>query len=684
MLDTTLREVFGQGASFRDESQRIAVEKIVDKKRILVVQKTGWGKSLVYFLATKIMRRRGEGATIIISPLLSLTRNQIESTKKYGIIAESINSQLNKTQEERIELVDRCNRGLCDVLFITPEQLAKQEFIYLLSTLKISLFVVDEAHCISDWGHDFRPDYLRIKQLLDSLPSNVGILATTATANDRVVNDIVNQIGNCEVIRGPLERESLYLHKVYLPSAEEKYAWLAKNIVSVNGSGIIYATTVKECIRIAEWLRTKNIKAYAYYSELKNTGADVQLEKELINNEVKVLVCTIALGMGFDKKDISFVIHYYTPKSVIEYYQQIGRAGRDIPHAYCILLYGGVEEERINSFFIENSFPKQEDILEVIMYLINHNDSTSNEISLEVNLKNTVLNQILKLLMTEGFIAKEGTKYYRTAKVYQSQKEHYDDVILTKKKEYSELCRFREEKGCLMNFITNALNDPHSAKCGNCSNCLLTWSATVDSIEEKEKEQVRVFFSDRFNYIEPRKKSVVSNKNLRFKHEKGFALSNYYEEIGQVASKCKYESGEFSNILVDISVRKIKSFFRKEHYDMSNLIIIPIPSNRRPNLVPMFASKLASILQCGYAHILAKRENEPEQKGFLNSSLQEMNIRNYLYIKENVNLSNRTILLVDDFVDSRWSFAVASELLGIGFKNIKVIPFAIANTSGSD
>ncbi|MGE8000247.1 RecQ family ATP-dependent DNA helicase [Lysinibacillus sp. NPDC093190] len=684
ILKTKLTEVFGDQATFRDEFQQLAVRKVINKERVLVVQKTGWGKSLVYFLATKILRQRGEGVTIIISPLLSLARNQIESTAKYNITAESINGQQNKTQAERIEVINRCNSGQCDVLFITPEQLQKEEFIRLLSQLRIALFVVDEAHCISDWGHDFRPDYRRIKQLLDSLPSNIGVLATTATANNRVIQDVAKQLGDCEVIRGPLQRKSLKLHKIHLPTTELKYSWISKNIASFPGSGIIYATTIKECERLAQWLQSNQIAAYPYHSGLSE-DVKVELEQKLINNELKVLVSTIALGMGFDKDDISFVIHYYTPKSMIEYYQQIGRAGRNIRDSYCILLYGGEEETSINEYFIYNSFPKQEDIEQVLSYLNTCNEAKISDLSANINIKSGILKQILKLLSIEGIIAKDGSNYYRTPKQYFSQENYYESVIQMKIKEYNELLAYQNDHGCLMQFITKSLDDPFSKPCGQCSNCLNPWTHTIDTVTTIEKDKVQDFFNNQFILIEPRKKSVLpGHGNLAYVSETGIALSYYHEELGQEARRGKYINEAFSNILIEASSKKLKTYFYKNKLNWDDVVIVPIPSNRRSLLVPQFAQSLAKALKCEYAHILAKKPDEPEQKAFLNTQHQEANIRNYLYINSQIDLSNKHILLVDDFVDSKWTFAIGAEMIATNYNNVKVTPFAISDTSGSD
>lgn len=679
-----LQQVFGPKATFRD-GQDVAIDRIVQKRHVLVVQKTGWGKSLVYFLATKLLRQRGDGVTLIISPLLSLTRNQIDSTRKYNIVADCINSQINSTPEEKEIVVNQCNLGQCDVLFITPEQLQKEDFIQLLSQLKVGLFVVDEAHCISDWGHDFRPDYRRIHQLFQILPKNIAVLATTATANERVIADVANQLGDCEIIRGDLQRESLCLHKLYLPTAEQKYAWIAQNMKKLKGSGIIYATTIKECERLAVWLRHNAIDASSYHSNL-DEDVKIELENKLINNELKVLVSTIALGMGYDKEDISFVIHYYTPKSVVEHYQQIGRAGRGINQAVCVLLYGGQEENKINEYFIYNSFPKQEHINNVLSFLNQSDEVKKSTLEQEMNIKSSTLDQILKLLMIEGFITKDSRgRYFRTLKPYTSQESYYTSVIETKVHEYHVLLDFQQTTECQMAYLTKALDDPSSRPCGKCSTCLAdAWDWTDDTLSNDDIERVSAFFENSYIIIEPRKKSMVTNKRLTLMHEEGLALSYYHELLGQEASRGKYVNNHFSDVLVKASADKLKRFLREKGLRTTDLIVIPIPSNRRPLLVPEFAQRLAYTLKCKYTHIFAKRPNEPEQKSFLNNRHQEQAIRDYLYIYKEENLHNQYILLVDDFVDSKWTFTVATELLGEAYNNITVTPFALADTSGSD
>ncbi|MCX6618226.1 MAG: RecQ family ATP-dependent DNA helicase, partial [Acidobacteria bacterium] len=324
-----LRQAIGQPqAEFRD-GQWEAIEALVERRaRLLLVQRTGWGKSIVYFLAAKLLRERGAGCALLISPLLSLMRNQIAAARNIGVRAETINSS-NPADWPQIE--DKLRRGQVDVLLISPERLANDQFVarcLLPIAGQVGLFVVDEAHCISDWGHDFRPDYRRIVRMLHALPPGVPVLATTATANDRVVGDVSQQLGpELEVRRGPLTRASLRLQNIYLRSQAERMAWLAHQLPQLPGSGIVYTLTVRDADHLAEWLRSRGIEASAYHAQLESPER-VALEDRLLNNQVKALVATVALGMGFDKPDLGFVIHFQRPASVVHYYQQVGRAGR--------------------------------------------------------------------------------------------------------------------------------------------------------------------------------------------------------------------------------------------------------------------------------------------------------------------------------------------------------------------
>jgi len=328
-----------------------SIDALLAGKRMLVVQRTGWGKSMVYFLGTKLLREKGFGPTLLVSPLLSLMRDQVKAAERIGVKAETINSA---NQEE------------------WPERLANENFRQdVLSSIaeSIGMFVVDEAHCISDWGHDFRPDYKRIVRVLQAMPANVPVLATTATANDRVVEDVKRQIGiGTELARGSLARRSLRLCNINASDAVERMAWLAANIPSLPGSGIVYTLTVRDSERVTMWLRENDIDAAAYHAKLENEDRE-ELERRLLNNEVKVLVATVALGMGFDKPDLGFVIHYQRPSSVVHYYQQVGRAGRAVKEAYGIL-FSGAEDDAIADYFITSAFPPQKDVDSILDFLL--------------------------------------------------------------------------------------------------------------------------------------------------------------------------------------------------------------------------------------------------------------------------------------------------------------------------
>ncbi|MDJ0636343.1 MAG: ATP-dependent DNA helicase RecQ [Xenococcaceae cyanobacterium MO_188.B29] len=461
-------------ANFRDGQWEAIAELLQNKSRLLVVQRTGWGKSLVYFMATKLFRDRGAGVTLLISPLLALMRNQIAAAERMGIKAATVNSS-NPQQWQ--EVAAKLLNNQIDILLISPERLANQDFLentLLPLSGNIGLFVVDEAHCISDWGHDFRPDYRRIVRILQALPSNIPVLATTATANNRVVEDIVNQLGSSlKIFRGTLTRNSLQLQNIYLPSQPQRMAWLAETLPNIDGSGIIYTLTVADTERLTGWLLSQNISAKAYHSQLEKEVKET-LEDQLLSNEIKVLVATVALGMGFDKPDLAFVIHYQRPGSVVHYYQQVGRAGRAVEQAYGILL-NGKEDDEITNYFINNAFPPQTRTKKVLEALNEAEDGYSvPQLQQQLNLSKGKIEKVLKLLSLESPapVTKQGSKWYATAINYQPDTQKIAELIKIRRQEQAQMQEYRESSECLMAFLANALDDPHPQPCGKCAVCL--------------------------------------------------------------------------------------------------------------------------------------------------------------------------------------------------------------------
>ena len=361
IADKLLKQLYGEDSYFR-EGQYEAIEAALTKKRTLVVQKTGWGKSLVYFMSTKILRDRGEGITIVVSPLLALMDNQKEAAEKLGLKCQVLNS----TVKDKENIIQQMKNGELDVVLTTPETLLKELFIKALPDIRIGLFVIDEAHCISDWGHDFRLDYGKLYKIINNLSNNVPVIATTATANNRVVEDLKKQLGDdVFVSRGNILRDNLYIQVLDMPDDIHRYAWIIENINKLPGSGIIYCITKQDCERLSQFLNENGIKAMSYYSDSSKDEENAIAEKLFLNNEIKVLVATIKLGMGYDKGDIGFVIHYQMPSNVVNYYQQIGRAGRNIDIAYTFLMIGE-EDIAIQNYFINTAFPTEKEFKMVV------------------------------------------------------------------------------------------------------------------------------------------------------------------------------------------------------------------------------------------------------------------------------------------------------------------------------
>jgi len=456
-----LRLSSGQGdARFREGQEEAICHVVEGRGRLLVVQKTGWGKSFVYFIATKLMREQGGGPALLISPLLSLMRNQIAAAERMGVRAVTINSD---NQEDWANVEATIQRDEVDILLISPERLANERFrteVLARVAGRITLLVIDEAHCISDWGHDFRPHYRLLERIVRTLPQNLRLLATTATANNRVMDDLSNVLGpDLSVSRGDLNRPSLTLQTMRLHSQAERLAWLAAQVPALAGNGIIYTLTVRDAVQVADLLKSRGLNVESYTGE---TGARrPELEQALLENRVKALVATTALGMGFDKPDLAFVIHYQTPGSVVAYYQQVGRAGRALAAAYGVLL-SGEEETEITDYFIESAFPTRDEVQDVLDALLAAPNGLSvPELMGRINLSMGRIQKTIDLLSLESPapIAKQGSKWQLTvANLSEAFWARADRLTALRRDEQRQMQQYVSLRSGHMKFLIRALD----------------------------------------------------------------------------------------------------------------------------------------------------------------------------------------------------------------------------------
>lgn len=662
-------------AEFRP-GQWESIQRIINRERLLLVQRTGWGKSIVYFLAAKLLRNKGGGPALLISPLLSLMRNQLEAAKSIGIRAYTINSTNSQIWNE---VEEELRHDAVDILLISPERLANDIFRQNVLTdiaPRIGLFAVDEAHCISDWGHDFRPDYRRIVRVLEFLPPNVPVLATTATANDRVVNDVISQLGNIKLIRGPLVRESLKLQNINMPSPAARLAWLAEVILTLPGSGIVYTLTKRDAERVAEWLQINGIIAEAYHADVGSDNEErnirEELEQRLLADKVKVLVATVALGMGFDKPDLGFVIHFQRPGSVIHYYQQVGRAGRAVDEAFGILLYGE-EDDNIVDFFIRNAFPPQQNITAILEELEDSEDGLST-LSMEskLNLRKGQISKTIKFLTVESPspILKVGSKWRVTAAAanYHINQEYIQQITDIRQTEQRQMKEYMDHSGCLMSFLQKALDDPNPQNCGKCRNCnpeLLL----PESYNHDLANKAAIFLKRSYQTITPRKQWPSYNpmpvyeftgricEELRA--SEGRALSLWRDAgWGQLVAQGKYEDESYSDELVKACTEMLAEWKPDPHPEW----ITCIPSLNHPDLVPDFARRLAETLRVPYVACIEKVKANRRQKHMENSFQQTRNLNGIFRVKPFPQVS-APCLLVDDVIDSGWTLTVAAALL---------------------
>ncbi|MGH8191891.1 MAG: DEAD/DEAH box helicase [Rhodanobacteraceae bacterium] len=652
------------GAVFR-EGQEQAIRHVVEGRgRLLVVQKTGWGKSFVYFIATKLLREAGQGPALLVSPLLALMRNQIAAAERMGVRAATIHSG---NQDEWDEVQSRLHRNDVDILLISPERLANEYFVARVLapvTQRISLLVIDEAHCISDWGHDFRPHYRLLGRMVAALPPNVRLLATTATANDRVMRDLEDVLGpNLTALRGDLSRNSLTLQTIRMASQAERMAWLADRLETLVGNGIIYTLTVRDANQLAEWLKSQGHNVAAYSGQ---TGDDRRaLEDALLDNRVKALVATTALGMGFDKPDLGFVIHYQMPGSVVAYYQQVGRAGRAIEAAYGVLL-SGEEDADINDWFINSAFPTHDEVAAVLGALERAPAGLSTSQLLEtLNISRGRIIKTLELLDLESPapIAKQGSRWQLTAS-------ELSDAFWERAERLTALRRMEQEQmheyvglrfGEHMAFLIKALD-------GDASQIAPPTLPPLPQTIDPKRVQTGIAFLRRSDMpIESRKlwpgggmpeygiRGAIPEQH---RAKPGRVLCVWGDAgWGNLVRQGKYHDGRFSDELVTACADMLKRWAPRT----APTWVTCVPSLRHPELVPDFARRLAVVLQLPFNAVLAKTGARPEQKSMQNSTQQARNVDGALALTGAV--PSGPVLLVDDIVDSRWTLTVAAWLL---------------------
>jgi ATP-dependent DNA helicase RecQ len=674
----------GHASAMFREGQEEAIRHVVEGRgRLLVVQKTGWGKSFVYFIATRLLREAGQGPALLISPLLSLMRNQLAAAERMGVRAATINSD---NQGDWSDIEGRLRNDEIDILLISPERLANEHFVSsVLGHVagKISLLVVDEAHCISDWGHDFRPHYRLLERIVRALPANLRLLATTATANDRVMADLKAVLGpNLHVSRGDLHRPSLTLQTIRLPDQAERLAWLAATLPSLAGSGIVYTLTVHDADEVAAWLRTRGIEALAYSGQSENRA---ELEQALLENRLKALVATTALGMGFDKPDLAFVVHYQSPGSVVAYYQQVGRAGRALAAAYGVLL-SGREETRINDFFIESAFPSRAEVQEVLAALTTTPAGLSvPELMGQVNLSKGRIEKSLALLSLESPapIAKQGSKWQLTAATlresFWQRAERLTDLRRT---EQAQMQRYAGLAAGHMEFLVTALDgDPTG----------VTPPPLPDLPTKIDQALVReaITFLRRTSLpIEQRKAwpggglpryGVTGRIAANLQAQPGKALCRWGDAgWGVLVREGKNIDGRFDDQLVAACAQLIGTWCP----DPAPTWVTCVPSVRHPTLVQDFAKRLASLIGLPFLAALAKSDERPEQQTMGNSTQQARNVDGSLAITADA-VQPGPVLLIDDTVDSRWTLTIAAWLLrkhGSG----EVWPLALAQIGGGE
>ncbi|WP_326596170.1 RecQ family ATP-dependent DNA helicase [Streptomyces sp. NBC_01803] len=704
--DAVLSRLVGDvGARLRTDQWRAIEALVAQRRRALVVQRTGWGKSAVYFVATALLRERGSGPTVIVSPLLALMRNQVEAAAKAGIRARSINSaNIEEWDAVRAEV----EAGAVDVLLVSPERLNNPDFRdHVLPQLAATtgLLVVDEAHCISDWGHDFRPDYRRLRTLLAELPAGVPVLATTATANARVSADIAEQLGTgvdaseALVLRGPLERESLRLSVLRLPDAAHRLAWLDGNLDRLPGSGIIYTLTVAAAEEVTAHLAARGHRVAAYTGRTEHADRQAA-EEDLLGNRVKALVATSALGMGFDKPDLGFVVHLGSPSSPIAYYQQVGRAGRGVAHAE-VLLLPGPEDEAIWRYFSSLAFPPEDQVRRTLQALADAGRPLSLP-ALEplVDLRRSRLEMMLKVLDVDGAVRRERGGWTATGAPWEYDALRYARVARQREAEQQAMRDYASMAGCRMEFLRRQLDDEEAAPCGRCDVCAR--SPFAPEVEPAALEAAHGELARPGAPIEPRRMwptglpAVGIELKGRIPAGEQAAPGRALGRLSDIGWGNRLRplltpgapDAPVPDDVVDAVVTVLADWARAPDGWTSGAAgapgrpvgVVTVGSASRPRLVRSLGERIAAV---GRMPLLGTVEREPgtASPGRGNSAQRVRALSGSLRLApeltEAVRAAGGPLLLVDDFTESGWTLALAARLLrtsGAG----EVLPLVLA------
>ncbi|MFI6474756.1 RecQ family ATP-dependent DNA helicase [Streptomyces sp. NPDC050516] len=693
--DTVLARLVGDAtgtARLREDQWRAIEALVADKRRALVVQRTGWGKSAVYFVATALLRAQGAGPTVIVSPLLALMRNQVDAAARAGITARTINSA---NPEEWDTVQEEVAAGAVDVLLVSPERLNNPDFrdnVLPKLSAATGLLVVDEAHCISDWGHDFRPDYRRLRTMLAELPPGVPVLATTATANARVTADVAEQLGtgggsDALVLRGPLDRESLSLNVLALPDAAHRLGWLADHLDELPGSGIIYTLTVAAAEEITTYLRRRGHTVASYTGKTENADRQ-QAEDDLLANRVKALVATSALGMGFDKPDLGFVVHLGSPSSPIAYYQQVGRAGRGVAHAE-VLLLPGREDEAIWKYFASVAFPPEEQVRRTLDVLAEAGRPLSLP-ALEplVELRRTRLETMLKVLDVDGAVHRVKGGWTSTGEPWVYDTERYAWVARQRSAEQQAMRDYASTTDCRMEFLRRQLDDEQAAPCGRCDNCAgarFTADVSGTALDEARGELTRPGVE-----VEPRKmwptglaaigidlKGRIPAGELAFP---GRALGRLSDIGWGNRLRPMLAPGTPDGPVPDDVVQAVVSVLAdwakgpggwasgRPDAPQRPAGVVTVPSRTRPALVSSLGARIGEIGRMPLLGSLEYAEGPAGERIAQSNSAQRVRALHHAFVVPDalsaaLAEAQGPVLLIDDASDTGWTLAVAARLL---------------------